>query len=113
MSADDPTILSTITEEIRAACVALGVPNEISDEIARRVDLRVRTDFGGERPYIPCLANHRRRQALDMIRKGASPESAAKAVGVHPSTTYRWRRQENKGRPRKHGAGLGKEDWVL
>ena len=85
-----------------------------AEAIAATVTQSVRQAWSGEQVYIP-KADTARQFALELIRRGKSPETAARAVGVHPSTVYRWRQAErarNLEKPREH-RGLERTDkWL-
>ena len=97
---------SEFIEFLRAEIVAACDDETVADRIEREVRLA----FGAERVYVPALPNSRRDEALQLMRGGMTPEQAARRVGVHVATAYRWRR----GKPqRRESGGLGRSDWVL
>ena len=94
--------LEFLRAEILAVC---------EDETAAdRIEREVRLAFGSERVYVPALPDSRRDEALRLMRSGMTPEQAARRVGVHVTTTYRWRKSV---RRKPADAGLGRGNWVL
>ena len=94
--------LEFLRAEILAVC---------EDEAAAdRIEREVRLAFGGERAYIPTIPDSRRDEALRLMRSGMTPEQAARRVGAHVVTVYRWRKAACK---KRTDSGLGRGEWVL
>lgn len=94
--------LEFLRAEILAACE--------DEALADRIERELRLAFGSERVYVPALPDSRRDEALRLMQGGMTPEQAARRVGAHTVTAYRWRKAARRKRP---DSGLGRGDWVL
>ena len=83
-----------------------------SPEAADRVVREIQTAFGGGQHYISTAPDDRRAEGIRMLRSGMRTDEVARALRVNPSTVYRWA-NSMRTRTRKHGPGLGKDDWTL
>jgi hypothetical protein len=81
----DPDIVSVILQ----ACEELGLPTEV----AREVEAKVRSDYGGLRVRIPKRKKHpserQRAKAFEDGLSGMSTEEVTAKHGISRSTLYR------------------------
>jgi transcriptional regulator of acetoin/glycerol metabolism len=73
------------------AAVLEVIAQEAGQEIALRIEERVRDEFGGMNLYIRRTQEITRHD-LDAVAPGR-PKEAARKLGIHPATAYRILRQ--------------------